>query len=196
MVDHLAFRPPRAFLASLAPQVPTLCVADSHSEPSCLPAADSSVVLSQDIVETDHIHNILTEISPVRRSAASPRVAPLCSESQARPAKVTRECSTNTRKNQGASESATATTQAAGAERLRRGQLPQCAPRLTSVRHGAVQPLWRPATGRVLRLWRTERYRLKGIFMLYLLAKKSPANCFHSGRDSQVSMSEASCRKS
>ena len=32
---------------------------------------------------------------------------------------------------------------------------------------GAVQPLWRPATGRVLRLWRTERYRLKGIFMLY-----------------------------
>ena len=38
-----------------------LCVADSHSEPSCLPAADSSVVLSQDIVETDHMHNILTE---------------------------------------------------------------------------------------------------------------------------------------
>ena len=37
----------------------------------------------------------------------------------------------------------------------------------TSVRRGAVQPLWRPATGRVLRLWRTERYRLKGIFMLY-----------------------------
>ena len=63
--------------------------------------------------------------------------------------------------------SATATTQAAGADRLRRGQLPQCAPRLTSVRRGAVQPLWRPATGRVLRLWRTERYRLKGIFMLY-----------------------------
>ena len=65
------------------------------------------------------------------------------------------ECSTNTRKKQGASESATATTQAAGADRLRRGQLPQCAPRLTSVRRGAVQPLWRPATGRVLRLWRT-----------------------------------------
>ena len=43
------------------PGVPTLCVADSHSEPSCLPAADSSVVLSQDIVETDHMHNILTE---------------------------------------------------------------------------------------------------------------------------------------
>ena len=77
---------------------------------------------------------------------------------------VTRECSTNTRKNQGASESATAITQAAGADRLRRGQLPWCAPRLTSVRRGAVQPLWRPATGRVLRLWRTERYRLKGIF--------------------------------
>ena len=38
-----------------------LCVADSHSEPSCLSAADSSVVLSQDIVETDHMHNILTE---------------------------------------------------------------------------------------------------------------------------------------
>ena len=35
--------------------------ADSHSEPSCLTAADSSVVLSQDIVETDHMHNILTE---------------------------------------------------------------------------------------------------------------------------------------
>ena len=34
-------------------------------------------------------------------------------------------------KNQGASESATAITQAAGADRLRRGQLPQCAPRLT-----------------------------------------------------------------
>ena len=49
-------------------------------------------------------------------------------------------------------ECATATTQAAGAERLRRGQLPQCAPRPTSVRRGAVQPLWRPATGRVLRL--------------------------------------------
>ena len=139
--------------------------ADSNSEPSCLPAADSSVVLSQDIVETDHMHNILA--SPVRRSAASPQVAPLCSESQARPAKVTRERSTNTRKNQGASESATATTQAAGADRLRRGQLPQCTPRLTSVRRGAVQPLWWPATGRVLRLWRTERYRLKGIFMLY-----------------------------
>ena len=45
----------------LAAQVPTLCVADSHSEPSCLRAADSSVVLSQDIVETDHMHNILTE---------------------------------------------------------------------------------------------------------------------------------------
>ena len=95
------------------------------------------------------------ELSPVRRSAASPRVAPLCSESQARPAKVTRECSTNTRKNQGASGSATATTQAAGADRLRRGQLRQCAPRLTSVRCGAVST--RPATlaasgtGRVLR---------------------------------------------
>ena len=48
-------------LYPLATQVPTLCVADSHSEPSCLPAADSSVVLSQDIVETDHMHNILTE---------------------------------------------------------------------------------------------------------------------------------------
>ena len=45
----------------LATQVPTLCVADSHSEPSCLRAADSSVVLSQDIVETNHMHNILTE---------------------------------------------------------------------------------------------------------------------------------------
>ena len=78
---------------------------------------------------------------------------------------MTRECSTNTRKNQGASERATATTQAAGADRLRRGQLPQCAPRLTSVRRGAVQPLWRPATGRVLRLWRTERYRLKGMIV-------------------------------
>ena len=80
---------------------------------------------------------------------------------------MTRECSTNTRKNQGASESATATIQAAGADRLRRGQLPQCAPRLTSVRRGAVQPLWRPATGRVLRLWRTERYRLKDFHALF-----------------------------
>ena len=74
-------------------------------------------------------------------------------------------------KNQGASESATATIQAAGADRLRRGQLPhsvaQCAPRLTSVRRGAVQPLWRPATGRVLRLWRTERYRLKDFHALF-----------------------------
>ena len=119
------------------------------------------------------------------------RVAPLCSESQARPAKVTRESSTNTRKNQGASESATATTQAAGADRLRRGQLSQCAPRLTSVRRGAVQPLWRPATGRVLRLWRTERYRLKGIFMLYLPHLVSKSNSVHSGRDSHRSMSEA-----
>ena len=109
------------------------------------------------------------ELSPVRRSAASPQVAPLCSESQARPAKVTRECSTNTRKNQGASERATATTQAAGADRLRRGQLPQCTPRLTSVRRGAVQPLWRPATGRVLRLWRTERYRWKALNELSLM---------------------------
>ena len=73
-------------------------------------------------------------------STTNKMVAPLCSESQARPAKVTRECSTNTRKIQGASGSATATTQAAGAERLRRGQLRQCAPRLTSVRRGAVLP--------------------------------------------------------
>ena len=49
---------PRAY--PLPRQVSRLSVADSHSEPSCFPAADSSVVLSQGIVETDHMNRVLS----------------------------------------------------------------------------------------------------------------------------------------
>ena len=71
------------------------------------------------------------ELSPVQRSAAS-RVAPLRSRGRLARRRLTRECSTSTRKKSGSlrdkgTGSATATTQAAGADRLRRGQLPQCA---------------------------------------------------------------------
>ena len=49
-------------MAVKEPAQPFLALrADSHSEPSCLPAADSSVVLSQDIVHMVGLYNILIE---------------------------------------------------------------------------------------------------------------------------------------
>ena len=81
------------------------------------------------------------ELSPVQRSAASPKVAPLRSESQARPAKVTRECSTNTRKKSGSLRECHCHHPGRGS----RSAAPRTAPSVCSAAHQCA-PRRRPAT--------------------------------------------------
>ena len=76
---------------------------------------------------------------------------------------------------------------------------PRTAPSVCSAAHQCA-PRRRPAT--LAASHRTSSSTLKDrkvpperYFHALLTGEKSPANCFHSGRDSQVSMSEASCRK-
>ena len=118
------------------------------------------------------------------------------SESQARPAKVTRECSTNTRKNQGVSGSAAA-TDVRLITALQVLQVPPPRPRepIGCAEEAPSQPFWRPAPFEFFDSdysLLTDRSDRKVPSDRKVFAAKNPrAKCFHSGRDSQVSMSEA-----